>query len=83
MKTELALYQALIAINIPEQKVNAVIDALEAEMHSLLATKADVTAAVAEFKSDIAQLEVKLTVRMGLMLSAAVGVMLTAMKAML
>jgi len=29
MKTELALYQALISINVPEQKANAVIDALE------------------------------------------------------
>jgi len=66
-----------------QNRKNAVIDAQEAEMHSLLATKADVTAAVAEFKSDIAQLEVKLTVRMGLMLSSAVGVMLTAMEAML
>ncbi|NWA23963.1 hypothetical protein HX866_03575 [Pseudomonas gingeri] len=69
MKTELALYQALISINVPEQKANAVIDALETDMHSLLATKAD-----------IAALEVKLTLRMGVMLSAAVGVLIAAMK---
>ena len=83
MKTELALYQALISINVPEQKANAVIDALEADMHSLLATKADLAALHAEFKADLAQLEVKLTLRMGVMLSASVGIMLAAMKLML
>ena len=72
MKTELALYQALISINVPEQKANAVIEALETDMLSHLATKADRH-----------QLEVKLTLRMGLMLSATVGIMLTAMKLML
>ncbi len=82
MKTELALYQALISINVTEQKANAVIDALEADMHSLLATKADLAALHAEFKADLAQLEVKLTLRMGVMLSASVGVMLAAMKLM-
>ncbi|AMB88296.1 hypothetical protein AWM79_12320 [Pseudomonas agarici] len=76
MKTELALYQALISINVPEQKANAVIEALENDMHSLLATKADVAA----LKTEISQLEVKLTLRMGVMLSAAVGVLIAAMK---
>ncbi|MDR9863428.1 MULTISPECIES: hypothetical protein [Pseudomonas] len=84
MKTELALYQALISINVPEQKANAVIDALENDMHSLLATKADVTALrtdlVAELKTGMSQLEVKLTIRMGVMMSAAVGVLIAAMK---
>ena len=82
MKTELALYQALISINVPEQKANAVIEALETDMLSRLATKADLTAPAAEFKSEISQLEVKLTIRMGVMLSAAVGVMIAAMKLM-
>lgn len=51
-------------------------------MLSRLATKADLTALAAEFKSEISQLEVKLTIRMGVMLSAAVGVMIAAMKLM-
>ena len=87
MKTELALYQALISINVPEQKANAVIEALESDMFSRLATKADLTAATAEVKTEIAQLEAKiaqldsrLTIRMGFMLSAAVGVLITSMK---
>ena len=83
MKTELALYQALISINVPEQKANAVIEALESDMHSLMATKADLAALHAELKADLAQLEVKLTIRMGLMLSATTGVMLAAIKLML
>ncbi|WP_054890172.1 hypothetical protein [Pseudomonas sp. NBRC 111129] len=80
MKTELALYQALIAINVPDQKANAVIEALETDMHSLLATKADIADLKTELKTEIAQLEVKLTLRMGVMLSAAVGVLIAAMK---
>ena len=83
MKTKLALYQALISINIPEQKANAVIEALESDMHSLMATKADLAALHAELKADLAQLEVKLTIRMGLMLSATASVMLAAIKLML
>jgi len=55
-------------------------------MHSLLATKADVTALrtdlTAELKTEISQLEVKLTLRMGVMLSAAVGILIAAMKFM-
>jgi len=87
MKTELALYQALISINVPEQKANAVIDALETEMLSRLATKADLTAATAELKTEIAhldtriaQLDSRITIRMGFMLSAAVGVVIASLK---
>jgi hypothetical protein len=69
MKMELALYQALISINVPEPKAHAVIEALETDMNTLLATK-----------SDLAQLEMKLTLRTGVMLSAAVGILMAAMK---
>jgi hypothetical protein len=49
MKTELALYQALIAINVSESKATAVIQALESDMTNLLATKAD----MAELRKDM------------------------------
>lgn len=78
MKSSFALYQALIAINVPDDKATAVIDALESDMQNQLATKAD----LADIKAELAQLELKLTIRMGVMLSAAVGVMLTAFKFM-
>jgi hypothetical protein len=87
MKMELALYQALRAINVPEPNVNAVIQALETDMHTLLATKSDITtlehrltAEIAQVRSEIAHLDVKLTIRMGVMLSAAVGILIAAMK---
>ena len=87
MKSELALYQALISINVTEQKANAVIEALEANMFSRLATKADLTASTAEVKTEIAKLDAKiaqldsrLTIRIGFMLSAAVGVLVTSIK---
>lgn len=87
MKTELALYQALISINVPEQKANAVIDALESDMQSLLATKADISALrtelTAELKTGLSQLEVKLTIRMGVMLSAFAGVVIASVKLMI
>ncbi|KTS74647.1 hypothetical protein NS274_18855 [Pseudomonas oryzihabitans] len=75
MRSGLALYQALRSINVSEDKATAVVDALETEMQTQLATKAD----LAQLKSE---LELKLTIRMGVMLSAAVGVMLTAFKFM-
>ncbi|WP_338523638.1 hypothetical protein NUH87_28600 [Pseudomonas batumici] len=94
MKIELAMYQALVAINVPELKATAVIEALENDMQSVLATKTDITdvkADITALKSDItalraevvatcSQLETKLTVRMGVMLSAFIGLQLAAMK---
>jgi hypothetical protein len=72
MKASLALYQALRSIDVEESKATAVIDALESDMQNHLATK-----------SDIAELELRLTLRMGVMLSAAVGVILAALRFML
>ncbi|QIA06136.1 hypothetical protein [Pseudomonas fluorescens] len=87
MKMDLALYQALMSINVPEPKVNAVIEALESDMRTLLATKSDLTALehrltaeIAQVKSEISHLEVKLTIRMGVMLSATIGILIAAMK---
>ncbi|WP_145009817.1 hypothetical protein [Pseudomonas oryzihabitans] len=71
MKSGFALYQALRSIDVPDDKATAVVDAMESDMQTHLATKAD-----------LAQLELKLTIRMGVMISTAVGIMLTAMKFM-
>ncbi|MDT3723151.1 hypothetical protein [Pseudomonas oryzihabitans] len=118
MRSGLALYQALLSIDVAEDKATAVVDALEIEMQTQLATKADLAqlqaatkadfadiksdfakiqaSTKAEFadikadfaklqattKADFAQNELKLTIRMGVMLSAAVGILLAAMKFM-
>ncbi|WP_198673261.1 hypothetical protein [Pseudomonas amygdali] len=75
MKSSLALYQALISIDVPEDRATAVVDALELDMQTQLATKADID----KLES---RLELKLTIRMAVMLTAAVGVMLTAFRFM-
>jgi hypothetical protein len=54
MKMELAMYQALRAIDVPELKAEAVIQALESDMLTLLATK-----------SDLANLDQRLTAEIG------------------
>jgi hypothetical protein len=55
---------------------HAVIEALESDLQTLIATKAD----VALIRSELAHLELKLTIRMGVMLSATIGILITAMK---
>lgn len=89
MRSSFALYQALRSINVTEDKATAVVDALESDMQTQLATKADLADIKADIaklqattKADFAQNELKLTIRMGVMISAAVGIMLTAMKFM-
>ncbi|KEZ64592.1 hypothetical protein AAY86_00930 [Pseudomonas amygdali pv. tabaci str. ATCC 11528] len=75
MKSSLALYQALISIDVTEDRATAVVDALESDMQTQLATKADID----KLES---RLELKLTIRMAVMLTAAVGIMLTAFRFM-
>nr|WP_285412897.1 hypothetical protein [Pseudomonas sp. lyk4-40-TSB-59a] len=84
MKMDLALYQALMSINVPEPKVNAVIEAWESDLNTLLATKADVNGlrsdVIAQIKTEASQLEVRLTIRMGMIASASVGIIIAAIK---
>ncbi|MGC3933575.1 hypothetical protein [Pseudomonas atacamensis] len=80
MKMDLALYQALIAINVPEPKAEAVIQALETDMLTLLASKSDLTNAEHRLATEAAKAEVRMTIRMGVIVSAAVGIILAAMK---
>ncbi|WP_017906054.1 hypothetical protein [Pseudomonas asplenii] len=97
MKMETALYKALVASNVSEQHATAVIDALENDMTSTLATKADVTELRAELKGDITKLQVSLikleakvdglgtmlTLRLFMMLAGTVTTVLAGMKYML
>lgn len=82
MNWEIALYQALMSINVPEQKANAVIEAMEPGLNAYLASKADTANLQTQLKAEMTQFEVNLTVRMGFMLSAAVGILIAAMKLM-
>ncbi|MGY2170743.1 hypothetical protein [Pseudomonas gingeri] len=87
MKLDMALYKALVTAGVSEDNATAVLNALEEEMSTTLATKNDVallrtemTAVRAEMVAACSQLEVKLTVRMGIMLSAFAGIVLGGMK---
>lgn len=86
MKLEIALYQALASINVPEPKINAVIDAMESDLNTALATKADIANLKTELESfhgELSKIETRLTIRMGIMLSAAVGVLVAVIKLVL
>ncbi|RBH55817.1 MULTISPECIES: hypothetical protein [Pseudomonas] len=88
MKMETVLYKALVASNVPEVHATAVIEAMEKEMTSTLASKTDLAVLRAELKIDISELQkslVKLdakvdtlsknlTIRLLLIIGAAAGV---------
>ena len=102
MKMDLALYQALVSIDVSEPKAEAVIQALESDLNNLLATKSDlttlrgdmktdltalrsdvksdITTLRSDVKADLSQLELKLTVRMGVMMSALAGILIAGIK---
>jgi len=61
MKMELAMYQALRAIEVPEAKVEAVIQALESDMLTLLATKSDLTNLEQRLTAEMAKNDHRLT----------------------
>jgi hypothetical protein len=52
-----SMYDALVSINIPDEKAKAVIDALEREMMDKLATKADIAHFTEALSKDIRALE--------------------------
>jgi len=94
MKMELAMYQALRAIDVPELKAEAVIQALESDMLTLLATKSDLanldqrlTAEIANtnhrLTAEIAKSDLKLSIRMASMLAVTIGILIGAMKVFL
>jgi len=61
MKMELAMYQALRAIDVPELKAEAVIQALESDMLTLLATKSDLSNLEQRLTAEITHIDHRLT----------------------
>ncbi|GMW07449.1 MAG: hypothetical protein QY320_11425 [Gammaproteobacteria bacterium] len=49
-----SLYDALVSINVPADKARAVIDAMERDMGTTLATKSDLELLRAEFRQELA-----------------------------
>ena len=83
MNLDFTLYDALLSINVPAEKARAVIDALERDMGSTLATKQDIML----LKQDIALVKQELerridsmTMRLGSILVVALGLLFAALK---
>ena len=76
MSFELTLYDALLSIDVPADKARAVIDALEHDMGSTLATKQDIR--LLEQKLDLVQSS--MTIRLGSILVVAMGLLFAMLK---
>jgi hypothetical protein len=82
-----SLYDALVSINVPSDKARAVVDAMERDMATTIATKADLQLLKQELKSEISLvrkdmelLSTTMTVRLGSMLMLGLGLLFAALK---
>ncbi len=87
-----SLYDALVSIHVPNDKARAVVDAMERDMGTALATKADLRAlatreevgqlreGLALLHKDMEILSATLTVRLGSMLVVGLSVLFAALK---
>ena len=62
-----SLYDALVSINVPSDKARAVVDAMERDMGTTLATKQDLVSMRQELRQDFQLLEYKLDSRYALL----------------
>jgi hypothetical protein len=81
------LYDALLSIDVPAEKARAVIDALEHDMGSTLATKQDIAALAKDLlvlKQEVGHridlLQSSMTIRLGSILVVAMGLLFAALK---
>lgn len=82
-----SLYDALIGINVPNEKARAVVDAMECDMGTMLATKSDLEPLRTElrqecalFRKDLELLSTTMTVRLGSLLIIGLGLLFAALK---
>ena len=91
MTFEFTLYDALLSIDVPAEKARGVIDALEHDMGSTLATKQDISNLALATKQDlillrrelehrIDLLQSSMTIRLGSILVVAMGLLFAALK---
>jgi len=73
MKIRLAMYQALKAINVPEQQIEAVIQAIDSNVHLSSAVKTDPD--IGQFRAELSRFEVSLVIDIGLMLFLMVAIL--------
>jgi hypothetical protein len=82
-----SLYDALVGIHVPNDKARAVVDAMERDMATTIATKADMQMLRSELhqqctliRKDMELLSTTMTVRLGSMLMLGVGLLFAALK---
>lgn len=75
MKNRLAMYRALKAINVPEQQIEAVIQAMDSHVH-LSAGKSEPD--IAQFRAELSRVEVSLLMNIGVMLFVAMAILFAA-----
>jgi ABC-type sulfate transport system substrate-binding protein len=80
MSFELTLYDALLSIAVSADKARAVIDALEHDMGSTLATKQDIRLLEQKLEQKIELLQSSMTIRLGSILVVAMGLLFAALK---
>ena len=73
MKNRLAVYKALKAINVPEQRIEAVIQAMDSDMHISTAGISDPD--FAQFRAELSRFRVNLILDIGVMLTLAVAIL--------
>jgi hypothetical protein len=84
---QVALYDALVSIDVPTDKARAVVDAMERDMSTTLATKADIQLLRQEFsqefsliRKEMELLRSSMIVRLGSIQVVAAGILFAALK---
>jgi hypothetical protein len=82
-----SLYDALVSINVPSDKARAVVDAMERDLSTTIATKSDLqllrqelTSGIALLRKDLEVLSTTVTVRLGSIVVVGLGVLFAALK---
>jgi hypothetical protein len=75
-----SLYDALISINVPNDRARAVVDAMERDMSDQLATKADLKHMHELLSKDIQNLSNSMTIKLGTISGVWAGVLFALIK---
>jgi len=82
-----SLYDALVSINVPSDKARAVVDAMERDMSTTLATKQDLaflrqelSGVQSELKHEISTQTLRMTIRLGSMLFLGLGLTIAVLR---
>jgi hypothetical protein len=80
MSSLCALYDALVSINVPSDKARAVVDAMERDMLTQLATKSDIENLRVVTEAKLELLRSSMTIRLGSMLVVGLSLLFAALK---